>query len=388
MKRLFLIAFSVSLSFIASSFAQVPTPLRTDAMDLPSKHAWDIFVAISWPALDPVKTGKRGVPDTTKPFGAPGNATVWETWREATPEVFLPTGAKPPADYNDMSLVTSCPSGKVPEPAASHQVASFIEEQAPGRIKPMFNPVEGIAPVGTFGFGETRVNKATYDFILMNELWNVPTQVKYAKAFIGRTKPALSFPPDSIAAKAAWIEMNDDQIKSGKDKTFYLVNFNGKEYGLASLHITTKDTPNWFWINFHHKDIPGSGYENGDPNAKPAIVKGTIWDNYVLGGTQTDFITTTGDPTLLSDSYIEADFRRSSCISCHVKASRYDKDGKNAGTGDIPDIGSPNPSFYEDIAGNLKVLQFDFLYSLQVRAQKDNTNAKFDDPCKVSSNVK
>ena len=76
--------------------------------------------------------------------------------------------------------------------------------------------------MGTFGFGETRMNKATYDFVLNNGLYNIPEQLTYAKAFIGRTKAALSFPIDSIEVKAAWIEMSDDQIKAGKDKTFYL----------------------------------------------------------------------------------------------------------------------------------------------------------------------
>jgi hypothetical protein len=222
---------------------------------------------------------------------------------------------------------------------------------------------------------------------LKNGLWNRPGQQDYAKAFIGRTKPVLSFPVDSIEVKAAWVEITDDQKKSGDDKTFYLVSFNNKEYGLASLHVTTKDVPNWFWINFHHKDIPGSGYENGDPLAKPSIVKGTIWDNYVLGGTQSDFVTPTGNPTLLSDSYIEADFRRSSCISCHVNSGR-NTDGKNVGNGQLPLIGPPNPTSFEDVAGNLKGVQFDFLYSLQMRAQKLDKGAKFDDPCKVSQNAK
>jgi len=377
----------LALLSVEYSWAQVPAPVRTEAMDAPSKHAWDIFVALSWPALDPAKTGQRGVADTSKPFGAPGTQTVWETWRQATPEVFLPTGQQPPADYNDMSLVTSCPGGKVPEPAASQQVEAFIQKEDPDRVTPQFDVGEGIAPVGTFGFGETRMNKVTYDFILKNGLWNRPGQLDYAKAFIGRTKPALSFPVDSIEVKAAWVEITDDQKKSGEDKTFYLVDFNHKEYVLASLHVTTKDMPNWFWINFHHKSIAGSGYENGDPLAKPAIVKGTIWDNYILGGTQTDFVTPTGDPTLLSDSYIEADFRRSSCMSCHVNAGR-NTDGKGVGNGQLPLIGPPLPATFEDISGNLKGVQFDFLYSLQMRAQKLNKDAPFDDPCKVQQHAK
>jgi hypothetical protein len=151
----------LALLSVEYGWAQVPTPVRTEAMDAPSKHAWDVFVAISWPALDPAKTGKRGFADSSKPLGAPGSQTVWETWRQATPEVFLPTGEQPPADYNEMSLVTSCPGGKVPEPAASQQVEAFIQNQAPGRFVPAFDVGEGIAPVGTFGFGETRMNKAS-----------------------------------------------------------------------------------------------------------------------------------------------------------------------------------------------------------------------------------
>ena len=95
MKRAIVLSFFLSIASIEWGLAQVPTPTRTDAFDAPSKHAWDIFIAISWPALDPVKTGKRGIPDTTKAFGSPSSVTVWETWRQATPEVFLPTGQRP-----------------------------------------------------------------------------------------------------------------------------------------------------------------------------------------------------------------------------------------------------------------------------------------------------
>ena len=68
--------------------------------------AWNSFVAMSWPALDPADNNdRRGFPDTTATFaGAAGDATtVWETYKEKR-EVFL-------YDYlNDQ------PSSETPQP--------------------------------------------------------------------------------------------------------------------------------------------------------------------------------------------------------------------------------------------------------------------------------
>ncbi len=350
------------------AFAQMQ-PIRSEAMDDPNKHAWDLFVALNWPAKNPQTDKVRGVPDPSKPFGAPGTTTVWETWREATPEVFTLDGSRPPNDFNDLSLIDKFPNAKVPEPAHSQDVEAAVEKRAAAANGPhiLFNPDDGIAAVGSGGFGETRMNKATYDFVLKNGLYSRDGQIAYAQAFIGRTKPALVFPPDSIEVKAAWIKLSPEQIAKGEDRNFYVATYNKEKYGLATLHITTKDMPNWFWSTFHHQSITGSGFENGDNSKKPAVVKGTVWDNYVLGGVQTDFITPFGDPTLLSDAYIEQDFRRSSCITCHARASRG-LDGKGL-SGATPSIGIPNPQEFEDVSGNLSRLPLDFLFSLQVRAR-------------------
>src|SRR5688572_13887170 len=91
--------------------AQV-TPSREDAMNFPSKHAWNLFQLVNHPAKD-VSQG-RGIPDLDKPIGEPGTTVVWETWRLSEKEVFLEGGAKPP-DWDDTSLPGSPTSGKVPE---------------------------------------------------------------------------------------------------------------------------------------------------------------------------------------------------------------------------------------------------------------------------------
>ena len=63
-----------------------PNPAQADAVTF----AWQQFVALNWPAL----AGMRGVPDTSKMIGQPGNV-VWHTWK--TPdEIFYSNGQAPP----------------------------------------------------------------------------------------------------------------------------------------------------------------------------------------------------------------------------------------------------------------------------------------------------
>src|SRR5438045_2586271 len=88
-----------------------------------------------------------------------------------------------------------------------------------------------------------------------------------------------------------------------------------------TLQILTKDIPNWFWATFHHVDEPQNEYETPDNFGRPKLLNGTVWENYRLGGTQIEFETSTGIPTILSDYYVEKGFTRSSCITCHATAA-------------------------------------------------------------------
>jgi len=349
--------------------AQVPLN-REDAMNFPSRHAWNLFLLLNHPAKDP-KSGERGIADLSKKIGAAATTTVWETWREATPEVFKADGSRPPNDFNEMTLISEFPNAKVPEPSKKRLIAALNEQVANiGTMRPLFNPVEGIGQPGEGGFGETRMNKSTYDFILRHNLYNVGGQAAYAKEVIAGTKPPISFDVESMEVKAAWKELTPDQLAKGDEKRYYLAEYNGKKYGLATLHIITKDVPNWFWTSFHHKDSPGSGFETPDKFGQPSSLKGTVWENYVLSGTQTDFVDSVGRPTLLSDGYIEQDFLRSSCISCHARATRAPDGGR---LGSVPDVGVPSTALFFDSNGKLLRAQMDFLFSLAARAQPQPT---------------
>ena len=259
-------------------------PVRSDASDWPSKHAWDLFIALNHPAVD--KHIARGVPDCGQPFGNPGSTAVWETWRNAHSEVYLDDGSEPPL-WDDTRLPDEQP-GKVPR----------IQKPSPG-VSIFFSPTDGIFH-NSGGFGETRLNRATYEFVRNQCLFSVEGQQRYAQAVETGKKPSIQFPPDLIEVKAAWLDFSNpsgDQsaplppIPEDQQKTYYTAEYNGKRFGLTAIHILTKDLGNWFWASFHHKDAPSDNISMSSPDTygPPKEIFGTVWENYQLGGTQTDF---------------------------------------------------------------------------------------------------
>ncbi|MCB2399351.1 hypothetical protein [Rhizobium ruizarguesonis] len=401
---LVVIGAAAGANIVGSASAQV-VPNRADALDFPAKHAWDLFLTLNHPALDP-KLGVRGAPDPKKKIGDPGEV-VWETWRAATPEVYTDDGRRPPDDYNDMSLVDTCPSGKVPEPPSKSDLADALSKGLNTTFKvsnikgvhPMFNPADGVGGPDVTGFGETRMNKAAYDFILKNELYSFEGQQVYAASAIAaspdklRNLQSLQFPADAIEVKAGWIVFTKDEVAQGLQNKYYSVNWNGNTFGLQTLHISTKDVPNWFWTTFHHKNVPGhefnGGEEKDDRYGLPTELKSTVWENYELGGTQTDFVDGLGLPDMLSDAYIENSFPQSSCITCHSRAGMTvdgrRRSGVNPAIG-VPDASKP-PFSFVDANGKLQFAQFDFVFST-IRAVPPAGRSKFMDPCLTGGNVK
>lgn len=396
------------------------TPVRSDALDNPGKHAWDLFIALNHPAVD--EAVERGKPDCSLPLGQPGKTAVWETWRNARTEVFLENGSEP-LDWNDNSLPDEIP-GQVQldmrmaadikpgtDERRAMQAVSF-HDLASSVMDLRFDPEGGVFK-DEGAFGETRMNRATYDFIKENCLWSRNGLQRYAAAIFAGKKPPITFPVDSIEIKAAWLDLQGKSVPAEKQKTYYTAKYGGKPYGLISLHIITKDTPNWFWATFHHKDAPENKFE--DPNAPPPpdLVKGTIWENYELGGTQTDFVSPTGKPSILSDHYVEFGFQKSSCITCHAFATAARDEGTplnglaavcllngslpeigfsaevckefigehlyRPGTDDLwRDVGTPIPErFLKD--GEPFYVQTDFLWSMPIRTRAET--AKPPDRC-------
>jgi hypothetical protein len=336
----------------------------------PDTFAWELFVKLNHPAD---LAAERGTPDATKRLGDPG-LTVWETWKLARTEVFLGNGCKPP-DWNAPppapEAVAVAPDllRNIGEPKALKffDPPKFAEDIANARgmevdTSPLAQPKLDLAralspaiPPATIDIkdlgNETRMNKPTFEFVVKNHLYNMEGQED-----LFRRNIALDFPKESIEIKAAWRQFSErelDPTRTFEDlnndgtitdderglellkRQFHiaygLVEVNGKAdtkpFGLVGLHIISKDIPNWFWATFEHVSNPVPAMESIDrysPVDKrfPPEVAGTVWQNYRLRGTQIDFVTATGRPTLLGNTQIEGGFQASSsCISCHARAT-------------------------------------------------------------------
>ncbi|RWN51569.1 hypothetical protein [Mesorhizobium sp.] len=360
-------------------------------MTNPSKHAWDLFLALNYPAKNPAV--ERGVPDPQKALGDDG-LTVWETWKHGE-EVFLANGAPPPK-WEDMSLDPSLvPNGKklfeIPKTLVLEGVRSGMSPDQAVRADQV-SKVLKVAPDGIFrrGGGETRMNRSTFDFIVEKELYNIEGQEALYAKIVSRTEQAVSFPVDSIEVKAMWtpLEPSDDRSH------FHLsVGADAKSYKLVALHIITKDVPNWFWTSFRQTDGPEPEIPSVDTYGQPGLLQGTKWQFYELSGTQTDFTDGMGRPTYLSDPHVEEGFQNSSCISCHALSTIGRKGPKGADGSSEPEanriaffnvmgsptgapVGVPNPGwFFEPVRFGQDVqdqdyIQLDFLFSPAFRANR------------------
>ncbi|MDE4922903.1 hypothetical protein ACUXAV_005818 [Cupriavidus metallidurans] len=384
----------------AANYCRVAA-VRGDALDWPAKHAWNLFLLLNHPALD--KKFGRGLPDCTKPVGVAGTTALWETWRNASSEVYLADGREPPP-WDDTSLPDEKP-GAVPADDQG-ELSVHAKRMAAGK-KIQFSPGDGVFS-NSGGFGETRMNRPTFEFIRSECLFSKEGLQRYARAYGEGKKPAIKFPVDSIEVKAAWLDFDAEKIPESKRRTYYTAEYKGKKYGLSTLHVLTKDLPNWFWASFHHVDVPDNRKnETGDDYGRPPSLDGTVWANYVLGGTQVDYVKPTGEATILSDYYVEYNFQKSSCMTCHATAS-ISKEGSmpfaqkralcamTLSSSD-PDLdvnpsscrtllgeqwfqqgkdqllferGTPDPSWFKK-DGVSFYLQSDFVYSIPFRAKKE-----------------
>lgn len=129
------------------------------------------------------------------------------------------------------------------------------------------------------------------------------------------------------------------------------------EYALVSIHVASRQNPNWVWGTFEHQMNPGRcdylgcfdtfGAESwallpnrtafntqyGTCEKTPALKAlmqkarlSPVWQNYCLKSTEVDFTAPDGTPYALGNSVIEGivgngTVAASSCISCHAYAS-------------------------------------------------------------------
>jgi hypothetical protein len=293
-----ILAATATLQAIAQPALIDPNP----AMNNPDQVAWEVFVQV------------------TAPAATPGNNNVlFETWATDTDT------------FRQNPVWPATPTPTVLAPPALLQFRTL-----PPGLHPRVLPGGG---------EEVRRNKATFDFIVKSNLY---TRAGLRQAFAAG-KPVV-FPNDSVEVKANWAPVESVNAQ------LYHVNTasDGKQYALVSMHIISKQVPNWTWATFEHQNNQGRcdylgcndafGAMASNVPAEPASQIGkvyppcqkspavlamfqnanldSVWQNYCLKGSQVDFTTAIGVPTLLGNSVPEQGFvNTSSCMTCHARAA-------------------------------------------------------------------
>jgi hypothetical protein len=202
-------------------------------------------------------------------------------------------------------------------------------------------------------------NRANYDYIVKN---NLNTQTGLAAAY--KSGVNVDFPTDAVALKGDWVPVQtllqwvpQLQTLDNVRQHYYTTNSGGVEYGLVSVHVTSRQNPNWVWGTFENEMTPGrcdyigcydtfgATVSSVPPNKKAwntqygecaktpqlesMMGKANLapqWRHYCLKNTEVDFTAPDGTPYALGNSVIEGvtgngTVAASSCITCHSYAS-------------------------------------------------------------------
>jgi hypothetical protein len=246
---------------------------------------------------------------------------------------------------------------------------------------------------------ETKRNRPQYEYIVNNKL---NTQTGLAAAYARSFK--VEMPASAIAVKGDWVPLPTllqwiPQLGSVERirKLYYTATSASVEYALVSLHMSSRQNPNWVWGTLEHHMSPGRcdnlGCFDSFGAEQPAVMPNKaavntqygaclktprlkalmtrahlspVWDNYCLKSTEVDYNAPDGTPYALGNSVIErivgnGTVSASSCIACHVYAS-FGSNGKPAGgaVAMLPynPTGTPIPAV---LSGSL---QFDFMWGV------------------------
>lgn len=246
--------------------------------------------------------------------------------------------------------------------AKSHGDPVDVPCTAPGNAAAGGFPVEG-TPAPCIA-EEVRRNRPEFDYIVKNSL---NTQTGLAAAWAKSLD--VQMPLDAISVKADWVPVADllkwlpnlgslDRVRA----LYYTGVSGGVEYAMVSMHVSSRQNPNWVWGTFEHANNPGRCDDLGcfdsfgaarrvvAPNryaintqygacekspALTALMRAArlaqVWQNYCLKSSQVDYVAADGTPTALGNSVIErivgnGTVVASSCIGCHAYAS-FDKTG-------------------------------------------------------------
>lgn len=325
----------------AGGTVAVGVPARAGAVDGTTQSSdaflWQLFTQFAAP-VSPMRPSR----------------VVFETWA-SDEDTFSQTPHWPGVD--EPKRLHASLLGRMTDPALPSHGPIDVACAPPGNAAVGGFPTQG--PPTPCIAEETKRNRPQYDYIVGHGL---NTKAGLAAAFAKGFQVVM--PASSISVKGDWVPVQTmlqwlPQLGSvgNVEKLYYTASSGGVEYALVSLHVSSRQNPNWVWGTFEHAMNPGRcdsmgcwdsfgstipvvlpilsavNTQYGACPKTPALQAwmkqanlSPVWQNYCLKSSQVDYNAADGTPTVLGNSVIErivgnGTISASSCIGCHVYAS-------------------------------------------------------------------
>ncbi|WP_426193875.1 hypothetical protein [Massilia sp. DWR3-1-1] len=285
-------------------------PVTNPAMSCPDLLAWKLYIDVieqdfigAWVSADllwPASPLPLCTAAGQKDCCTPGSATNPGYDNPSYPSRFCPFAP----DGKDGKVLT-----QTPRPGARRDASRKVG----------LPEMHGTSAVATLPL--TFYNKPMFDYVFKNSLYHsngLMAVLNNANADLDRNSPfhrvstsghltSVNFPIDGWMMRSQWISkkaalaagLADDpaapfvKILVG-DRHQYNFNpdvFKPGEYWLMSFHLSTKDTPPWFWADFEHVNSPGrcdfTGCNDGYGFDAPPPVGPGLSRNFTSPATQT-----------------------------------------------------------------------------------------------------
>jgi hypothetical protein len=222
------------------------------------------------------------------------------------------------------------------------------------------------------------LNSASAGYVFANGLWTREHVISEAKA--GTICFPQSADPNSVDPDKVAIEMKTEwrPLDGSEPVGAYVFGLDqgNQKRKLVAFHMMIHARPNWVWATFIHESLQGQvsvfhdqygAYNNQPSTDLNGVLAGhnvQVLSHYKLIGTQSDFETRPGSPTLLGNPLIEpADLiqkKQISCISCHYLATISNEGGFGPHQ---PQVGQPK------LKSNFYQVNFNFTLLKRARCQ-------------------
>lgn len=311
-----------------------PTNYKLARLQDAAVFAWQEFIALNWPAVNPDgvvgSKSPREMPDVNGTFGNPSGTTdtplVWHTFRG---KVEIYPGYGNPPGYDETGGDASKSYGYDKAPAYNYVISGIqpADPKAPFKGTPWINLDENneigldmmfagsapkalpAMPIGQQIMFAAKANRIEYNYVAANKWWspnamgakpNQTTAVANTAAYLNTNKqdpPAgsnqlVSFPYGTIEIKAAWRQLGPNDVKSRYYTTTarYYSMQNGQpvyvdtDLALVAMHIIQKTpaAPYFIYATFGQADnlrtLDGHAVEDEKGNSLVTVSADQIFD--------------------------------------------------------------------------------------------------------------